>query len=163
MIGNDIVDLELSRLQSNWQRKGFLEKIFTIKEQEIILENDNSEQMIWNLWTRKEAAYKIFNRSTQIRAFIPLQLECRLFDVSTGIVCINHQIYHTQTEQNDCSIYTVAASKKEYFSKIVAITSDEVIVKENGIPFLRDKISDKKNPVSITHHGRFWNGITLVV
>ena len=32
MIGNDIVDLDLARTQSNWQRKGFLDKIFTKKE-----------------------------------------------------------------------------------------------------------------------------------
>ena len=29
MIGNDVVDLQLAKTQSNWQRKGFLEKQFT--------------------------------------------------------------------------------------------------------------------------------------
>ena len=33
MIGNDIVDLNLAKTQSNWQRKGFLERQFTKKEQ----------------------------------------------------------------------------------------------------------------------------------
>ena len=36
-IGNDIVDLSLAKIQSNWQRKGFLEKQFTQKEQIEIL------------------------------------------------------------------------------------------------------------------------------
>ena len=36
-IGNDIVDLNLAKTESNWQRKGFLEKQFTQKEQEEIL------------------------------------------------------------------------------------------------------------------------------
>ena len=31
MIGNDIVDLSLAAIQSNWQRRGFLEKQFTKK------------------------------------------------------------------------------------------------------------------------------------
>ena len=31
-IGNDIIDLKLAKTQSNWQRKGFLEKQFTQKE-----------------------------------------------------------------------------------------------------------------------------------
>ena len=29
MIGNDVIDLQQSRQESNWQRKGFLEKLFT--------------------------------------------------------------------------------------------------------------------------------------
>ena len=37
MIGNDIVDLKLAKNQSNWQRKGFLEKQFTEEEQKTIL------------------------------------------------------------------------------------------------------------------------------
>lgn len=163
MIGNDIVDLELSRLQSNWQRKGFLEKIFTINEHKIINQANNPELMVWNLWTRKEAVYKIFNRQTQIRFFNPLQLECEYLDPTEGVVRFNHQIYHTHTKQNDCSIYTVAVSKKDYFSKVVSITRNEVIEKENGIPFLMDSINNQKKPVSITHHGHFWRGITLDV
>ena len=37
MIGNDIIDLSLAAIQSNWQRAGFLEKQFTKKEREYIL------------------------------------------------------------------------------------------------------------------------------
>ena len=33
MIGNDIVDLALAQKESNWKRKGFLDKIFTLQEQ----------------------------------------------------------------------------------------------------------------------------------
>ena len=62
MIGNDIVDLVQARFQSNWKRKGFVQKIFTQKEQELIFSSKNPENMVWNLWTRKESAYKIFNR-----------------------------------------------------------------------------------------------------
>jgi phosphopantetheinyl transferase (holo-ACP synthase) len=76
MIGNDIVDLELAHKESNWKRNGFLDKIFTQNEQLLILNAKNPEVMVWNLWSRKEAAYKIYNRKTQIREYIPLQLEC---------------------------------------------------------------------------------------
>ena len=76
MIGNDIVDLALAKKESNWQRNRFLDKIFTKNEQQIILNDANPEIMVWNLWSRKEAAYKIYNRETGIRGFFPLQLEC---------------------------------------------------------------------------------------
>jgi phosphopantetheinyl transferase (holo-ACP synthase) len=33
VIGNDIVDLALARKESNWKRPGYLNKIFTTKEQ----------------------------------------------------------------------------------------------------------------------------------
>lgn len=163
MIGNDIVDLEVARCQSNWQRKGFLDKIFTINEQRLILDAENPELLVWNLWTRKEAAYKIFNRSTQIRAFIPLLLECNVINEFEGTISINHQTYFSQTEITESSVYTVAVSERLFFSKIQVLFSEHPILKEDGIPFLMDSISNKKNPVSITHHGRFWNGITLAV
>ncbi|MCZ8227894.1 4'-phosphopantetheinyl transferase superfamily protein [Flavobacterium sp.] len=163
MIGNDIVDLEVARCQSNWQRKGFLDKIFTINEQRLILDAENPELLVWNLWTRKEAAYKIFNRSTQIRAFIPLLLECNVINEFEGTISINHQTYFSQTEITESSVYTVAVSERLFFSKIQVLSSEQPILKEDGIPFLMDSISNKKNPVSITHHGRFWNGITLAV
>ena len=35
--------------------------------------------------------------------------------------------------------------------------------KENGIPFLTDSIKKKKNPISITHHGRYWKAIILKI
>ena len=56
MIGNDIIDLSLAKIESNWQRKGFLEKQFTAKEQQLILEAPNSFVMVWRLWSMKEAA-----------------------------------------------------------------------------------------------------------
>jgi phosphopantetheinyl transferase (holo-ACP synthase) len=163
MIGNDIVDLDVARAQSNWRRKGFLDKIFTIKEQRIILDCENPELLVWNLWTRKEAAYKIFNRSTHIRGFIPLRLECNVINELEGTISINHQTYFTQTEIKESSVYTIAVSESDFFSKIQELSSEQPVLKENGIPFLIDSVTNKKNPVSITHHGRFWYGITLAV
>ena len=95
MIGNDIIDLTLAKLESNWQRKGFLEKLFTTFEQSLICNSENPEQMVWHLWSRKEAAYKIYHRETKIRAFIPMQIECFSLpladDFSVGKVGIGGQ------------------------------------------------------------------------
>jgi acyl carrier protein len=76
VIGNDIVDLALARKESNWKRPGYLNKIFTTKEQLLISSAENPNTMVWNLWSRKEAAYKIYNRATGIRGYFPLNLEC---------------------------------------------------------------------------------------
>ena len=76
MIGNDIIDLSLAKTASNWQRKGFLEKQFTIKEQQLILQNGNSFNDVWRLWSMKEAAYKIYTQQHKKRFFAPQKFEC---------------------------------------------------------------------------------------
>ena len=46
MIGNDIIDLTQSRIESRWQRKGFVEKLFTDKEQRYIKDYEKPETMV---------------------------------------------------------------------------------------------------------------------
>ena len=161
MIGNDIVDLALARKASNWKRNRFLNKIFTVKEQLLISASDNPEIMVWNLWSRKEAAYKIFNRETGIRGFFPLKLECFYENATLGTVYIKEKIYFTQSTIENDSIYTIAVVEKEHFKKIKSIDSAAEIFKKNGIPFIIDSNSKIEKPISISHHGRFWEGIIL--
>ena len=56
MIGNDIIDLSVAKLESNWQRRGFLEKQFTEEEQQLILTASNPFVLVWKFWSMKEAA-----------------------------------------------------------------------------------------------------------
>jgi phosphopantetheinyl transferase (holo-ACP synthase) len=161
MIGNDIVDLALARKESNWQRDRFLDKIFNVKEQLLIAKAENPEIMVWNLWSRKEAAYKIYNRETGIRGYFPLQLECFYENTTLGTVSIKGKSYFTQSQIENDSIYTIAVAEKKHFDKIESINSSDEIFKNNGIPFIIDSASKIKKLVSITHHGRFWKGITL--
>ena len=78
MIGNDIIDLSLAKTQSNWQRKGFLEKQFSANEQQLILAATNSFILVWRFWSMKEAAYKIFTQQNEIRFFAPKNFDCLL-------------------------------------------------------------------------------------
>ena len=159
MIGNDIVDLALARKENNWNREGFLNKIFTKREQLMILTAQNQEETVWNLWSRKEAAYKIYNRQTGIRAYIPLQLECFDLEVINQIVFGQVEcygvIYYTKTEVSKDSIYTIAATSIEHFQSIQNIENLSNIYKINGIPSWFDNKKSVELPVSISHHGRF--------
>ena len=105
MIGNDIIDLNLAERDSNWKRKGFMDKIFTKNEQYFILNAENSRTMVWNLWSRKEAAYKIYNRQTGIRGYFPLELACLDLENTTevifGKVEIKGFLYFTKTLTTD--------------------------------------------------------------
>lgn len=161
MIGNDIVDLALARKESNWKRNRFLDKIFTQEEQLFIENAINPEVMIWNLWSRKEAAYKIYNREAGFRGFIPLKLVCFYESETKGTISCNGNIYYTKTTVTNNFVYTIATAKLDYFSQIKKITPDYKISKIDGIPFVIDNTTLISNPVSITHHGRFWEGILL--
>lgn len=113
MIGNDIVDLALARKESNWQRKGFLDKIFTAHEQHLIHTAAHPEGMVWLLWSMKESAYKIAVRDSGKRRFAPVKLACRLTDLQTenakGMVCYEGE-YSTQSSLTEQCIATVAGS-----------------------------------------------------
>jgi phosphopantetheinyl transferase (holo-ACP synthase) len=161
MIGNDVVDLALARKESNWKRKGFLDKVFSVPEQQLIQNDSNPELMVWNLWSRKEAAYKIYNRITGIRGYFPLRLQCNYEDENSGTVAIDGFVFYTQTQITDEYVYSVAVSEMSIFNKIKSLESMENIQKENGIPYFTDAVSNVIYPVSITHHGCFQRVISV--
>jgi phosphopantetheinyl transferase (holo-ACP synthase) len=165
MIGNDIVDLVLAQKESNWERKGFLDKIFTKSEQLLILKAKNPESLVWNLWSRKEAAYKIYNRQTQMRGYFPLQLECFDLEIRNGIifgkVVIKNSVYYTKTEVTAQYINTIAAENIEDFGIIKFLKNQKNIHKKNGIPSYFIKYNLDSRPVSISHHGRFERIISI--
>ena len=155
MIGNDIVDLALALKESNWKRPGFLDKIFTIEEQILIDNAMNPDEMVWNLWSRKEAAYKIYSRQTGIRAYIPTQLVCIYENDSLGKVICRGNTYYTKTSITADKIHTIAVVEKVIFNHIVNIKSTEVLHKINGIPFQINSLTNEIKPVSRSHHGRY--------
>ncbi len=163
MIGNDIVDLQLAKTQSNWQRPKFIEKIFSKNEQDFIRQSPNPELEVWKLWSRKEAAYKIYNRETGIRGFFPWKLECSTVEFCdgkfVGTVSIDGKIYFTETLVNDDFVYTIAADSIELFGNIISVNKDQKIIKIRGLPYLETG----RQAVSITNHGRFEQKITLQI
>lgn len=144
MIGNDIVDLQLSRIESNWRRKNYIEKIFTAKEQIFIQNSIDSESAVWNLWTRKEAAYKVYVQETKITGYFPFKIECIVENEIDGTVTINDKLYHTQTFSSTDFIYTIAVKNLTDFENISHLDSRNNIIKKDGIPQLYN-VNKKKN------------------
>ncbi|WP_163407219.1 4'-phosphopantetheinyl transferase family protein [Flavobacterium ajazii] len=158
MIGNDVIDLRQSRIESNWQRKGFIEKLFTDTEKQLIKDYHNPEIMVWLLWSMKEAAYKIYNRQTKIREYIPKKLSCsiiKLVPYIQGFVICNGNKYYTKTLITSENIHTVAASTSEDLNNIIEIERKGIIKTENGIPYLYVSNENTFKEVSISNHGRF--------
>jgi len=169
MIGNDIVDLQQSRVENNWLRKGWLDKVFTADEIALV-HNEcerNPELMVWLLWSMKEAAYKVWNRTTRVSCFSPKSFACSFLDYSSfsGTVSNKGELYTTSSLITTEFIHTVAtatnnlASPNVYFSDAdtdEALPANLSLLKdEHGMPFIRHESSSVKNIASKSHHGRF--------
>ena len=117
MIGNDIVDLQLAKTQSNWERRRFLQKIFTKTEAHQILKSENRSRMVWLFWSMKEAAYKAWQRKNdRPPKFNPLSLECFLYSINsenaTGKVMIEEEQYFTESSLDSNFIHSRATYRE---------------------------------------------------
>ncbi len=184
MIGNDIVDLKLAEKQSNWRRKGFLEKVFSANERAMILDAAKPDLMVWKFWSMKESAYKARLRVQQRIQINPKDFDCQILNDQHGVVHCGTKTYHTRSEMNDDFVHTQACSKeidhrlnskvididlrflpsKKLYHALISFIAfhmncdiRDLLIKKNslGIPELYK--TGKKMPVvcSLSHHGRY--------
>ena len=133
MIGNDIIDLDLTKTESNWQREGFLKKQFTKSEQLLIKKSKDSFETVWLLWSMKEAAYKIWVQQNKERIFAPIKFECELSKQDEGTVKHKDYIYYTDSMINESFIHTIALLEKkaEVYSQIGSPHGIDATIKKN--------------------------------
>lgn len=112
MIGNDIVDLNHIQRSTNWKRKRFLSKIFSEKEQSYIANAEDQDQMVWRLWSMKEATYKAYVREFDYRFFNPKILECMLYSSTSGSVIIGNRNFKTTSNINEQFVYSEARTSE---------------------------------------------------
>ena len=175
MIGNDVVDLRQAGLDSNWQRKGYLAKICTLKEQQMILEAEQSSVMLWLIWTMKEAACKIVQRKTGIRSYVPLSFSCEELQTDSAQVSgkINYfdEVFQIKSEIKGSLIHSVAVSDNRDFKQLhLHYLRHAATYKEefnslsklyllsgtpSGLPELTHQITGQKHAVSVSHHGDY--------
>ncbi len=184
MLGNDIVDLSLATEQSNWQRKGFLRKLFSDKEIDLIYDSEKPDLMVWRLWTMKESSYKADFRSSKKRKFNPRKFQCELVDKAKGYVQYEGHIYktnslikfnfiHTSSWHSRCNS-NLSEPKIETFKKQVSSAKlyqslifnvalskgykeeDLQIIKTTmGVPEIYKDQRKIETLCSISHHGRY--------
>lgn len=176
MIGNDIVDLRTAAQENNWQRKGYLDKIYTPEEQQIINNDLCPDRMVWLLWSMKESAYKIHNRETGLRYYAPLKLQCAhpaiCGNSASGQVFLDSKEYTTTSYISKEHIHTIAlpAHTPGTYSKIIIkhnartasaiaqtfLTNGYYLYKNKyGLPYVMHRISGQQRFASLSHHGQF--------
>src|SRR5690606_6113828 len=123
-----------SRAESNWQRKGWQEKIFLDAERAQIGTSKDPEIMVWLLWSMKEAAYKIYHRMHGKRSFAPKDFDCVVEDsdgmLARGTVRFTNLVVESEGEISDAYSHTVAYFQHRRGSPNVLIKS----VKEESFP-----------------------------
>jgi len=180
MIGNDIVDIELAKGQSNWKRARYLDKVFTLNEQNEIFSSKDNNLMVWKLWSMKEAAYKLYTQIYPSRFYNPKRFECSFAEGST----VTYGIFKCYVTTKITSNYIVSEAylkHQKLRSRVIRFPADsletqseilryqllslaskqlncnkkdlQLVKQAYGIPTIAYK--NKHYNVSLSHHGQF--------
>ena len=123
MVGNDIIDIEETRRSTNWTRPRFMQKLFTVHEQAIINTATDPFTMVWQLWSMKESAYKVFIQAGGHRFFNPTKIQCSLENSKTGQVEINTSKLKTSLKSK---IKTNTSFNANYIFSTAIINKEDV-------------------------------------
>ncbi len=180
MVGNDIIDIELAKTQSNWQRPRYLDKIFTPKEQELIERSEEPHTMVWRLWSMKEAAYKLYIQLHPARFYNPKAFECVLRHkgmviygtfkcyVNTKITSnyiISEALFRRQKISSEIIWLNITSSKSQsqiLKDQLLSVASKQLRCDKKELSFVKHaygiptiQYKTKAFNVSLSHHGRF--------
>lgn len=150
MIGNDIVDLNLAAVESNWQRKGYLEKIFTPEEKSLVFAAKDAGLMVWLLWSMKESGYKAATDKSAMKPFSPISFRCQNLIVNAytakGNVTHDGVTYHCDSTITSDYIHTITAEAPDLLKQ----AQPKISVYDES-----DHSYKHSNPVSVSHHGTY--------
>jgi len=179
MLGNDIIDIALTKKSSDWTRSGWLDKICTLKEQEIILRSEDPFQMVWRIWSMKESAYKVSIQKGFEYAFNPSYFETQIFNNIIGEVSFGELSAETETSINKDYIHSVATIRynglPQIYTGIIvdpkilklellkqaslayAVSFDDLEIRytEERVPYIFNVKMQLHSPISMSHHGNY--------
>jgi phosphopantetheinyl transferase (holo-ACP synthase) len=184
VVGNDIIDIKETKRSTNWKRRGFIQKIFSIKEQNLIRASADPFTTVWRLWSMKESAYKVYIQAGGERFFGPTRIECSFNSSENGRVKIDSISLETKTTINSNYIFSSAArgtleidtcilqlsggnSKEQSdfmqqqvlndFAKNNSMPLADLLLQKTkaGVPLIFYKDKALSISLSITHHGEY--------
>lgn len=154
MIGNDVVDLVLAKTESNWKRKGYLDKLYTASEQKWIHTAADPDEMVWLLWSIKESVYKAYQRIRYQHGFYPIKIKIEFLQKNgceyESVIELFGVKFYGKSLIADQIVSTIAVQNKNDTEKVIYFDQLVYIKDENGLPILEHS----RQPVSVSHHGR---------
>lgn len=162
MIGNDIVDLSLSRFTSATRFGRYANKICSQQEQAQFGVFEAKHISLWRFWSLKEAAFKAEVRLGHAVNFSPQNIEVNLLSSKnaqvdglqasyTGFSIVDPGFVYSEAKQLNLAESTIRSIQKRS-SELTA----HQIFKMGKLPFLMTR-SGKLKPASISHHGQYYS------
>ena len=185
MLGNDIIDIKEAKRTSNWQRKGFLDKVFSSHEQKEIQESLDPFYLVWRLWSMKESAYKVSIQFGLERSFNPSSIQCTIISSEVGLISIGGLSLYSETKVSEDYILSLVNSinKQQTITKVLKIPTQNLQVQQEvlcqqilaqvstdynydkddlriqktnlNVPYISHKNKKIASHISISHHGKF--------
>ena len=127
MIGNDIIDIAYTKKTTDWQRRGFLKKVFSDAEQDIISEAEDAFAAVWRLWSMKEAAYKSYLQKGGLPFNSPARIAIKLTDTTFGSAEIGEFYQELRTDQADDYIasYTQPPAELKQVNQVFNLSKND--------------------------------------
>jgi len=168
LIGNDIIDWQIAKRQIQNIERRRLEKLFNPTEIEDIINAENQILFYWKLWAAKEAAYKAWQRFTISEpVFNPKYFNCKILSEDKIKVQTSSLKFDINIERKP--EYIQAFIEIEEYSNLVFKTTEyqhfiSALNEKNwliekaqfNIPYIKNKLTEKRFPVSLSHDGRFY-------
>ena len=185
MLGNDIIDIKEAKRTSNWQRKGFLDKVFSSYEQKEIQESLDPFYLVWRLWSMKESAYKVSIQSGLERSFNPSSIQCTIISSQVGLISIGGLSLYSETKVSEDYILSLVNSinNQKIITKVLKIPAQNLQVQQEvlhqqilaqvstdynydkddlriqktnlNVPYISHKNKKIASHISISHHGKY--------
>ncbi|WP_157504165.1 4'-phosphopantetheinyl transferase family protein [Flavobacterium profundi] len=154
-MGNDIVDLALAKRESNWKRKGYLNKLFTELEQNYIRTDKNQDIMVWILWSLKESTYKAYQRIQINRGFYPQKIKIKSLEIKDAIAISTLELFGMdffgKTTITTDWIHSIVTTKFSHLNQITEVTPQCIKKDKNSLPYC----ALTNQSISISHHGAY--------
>ncbi len=183
MVGVDIIDIVETKKSSNWQRPRFLEKLFTLNEQQLIHDSKNPFIMVWQLWSMKEAAYKLYTQIQPCRFYNPKQFQCEINNANFKVTYKDFKCFVNTKISSQYILSEAHLEHREITSKcikllcsnyanqsqmikealLVSISNQfkvlksklKIVKSEFGIPSIYYNSKKLNVGISISHHGNY--------
>lgn len=188
--GNDIVDLRDEDATEPSENIRFLKRVLNESEIHYVFDSKNPKETLWTLWSLKESAYKALKRKYLDLQFIPkdfsvnsktLVVDWRARDCLYSVVerqrgefiasyCSTTQngvVYHKYEDYNFHEVkITPSAAVREFAKKKISefwnISPEYLKIEVELYPEIINLRTQKKLPLSMSHHGRYVAILTVL-
>jgi phosphopantetheine--protein transferase-like protein len=146
-VGNDIVDLKNPEAMGKSADTRFVQRILNPDEQQIVLNSDHADRLLWSFWAAKESAYKAVSKSFPDVSSAPRRYPVILDSgkasgTLSGIVDTPHGAVVVKLNFNEDFVHCIGTSGPEDSLKSIIYGMDRISPEK--IPGV-DSISEKES------------------